>query len=242
VARARDESGFGMLELLIAMVILNIGLFALIGVFNASTVALRRAGDVSAATVVADKQMELYRSLQSCAIWLDQWLFPAAGSQYALDTFSYNGTASYAPAQIPYWSTVTSPDQQYWVTDGMDANNFNNNQMDLNSCAYKTMTTSQPLPLTSINGSAANINSLGTITPMSNATSSTVKPVQPIAGPNGVSYTVDTYIVLVQPPIVVLPTLRGEWAKQVTITVLDPRDATHVLARETSVFDPTASP
>jgi type II secretory pathway pseudopilin PulG len=225
-----------MLELLIAMAILNIGAFALVGVFNASGVALRRAGDASAATVVADKQMELYRSLQNCAIWLDQWLFPASTSQYALDTKSYNGTAAYTP-QIPYWSAATSADGQYWVTDGMDGsdNNGTFTQANLLSCAYKTMsTTVSPWPLTSTTGSAANIDSLGSITPMSNATTSTVKPVQSIVGPNGVSYTVYTYIVLIKPT-------GGEWAKQVTIVVYDPRLSTHALARETTVFDPSVA-
>jgi type II secretory pathway pseudopilin PulG len=224
-----------MLELLIAMAILNIGAFALVGVFNASGVAMRRAGDTAAATVVADKQMELYRSLQNCAIWLDQWIMPAAGSQYALDTRSYNGTAAFTP-QIPYWNAATAADGQYWVTDGMDGTDSNGTftQANLGSCAYKTMTTSQTLPLTSTNGSTANIDSLGTITPMSSSTSSTVKPVQSIVGPNGVSYTVYTYIVLVKPT-------GGEWTKQVTITVYDPRISTKVIARETSVFDPTVA-
>jgi type II secretory pathway pseudopilin PulG len=237
VARLRDQSGFGMLELLIAMVILNIGVFALVGVFNASAVAIRRAGDTSAATAVADKQMELYRGIENCAIWLDQWLMPASGSTYALDQRSYNGTASYTP-QIPYWSAATAADQQYWVTDGMDsATTFQFNgatQTNLASCAYKTMTTSQTLPLTATNGSSANIDSLGTITPMSTAATSTVKPIQTITGPDGVGYTVYTYIVLVQ-------STGGEWAKQVTIVVYDPRDTTHTLARETSIFDWTVS-
>jgi type II secretory pathway pseudopilin PulG len=226
-----------MLELLIAMVILNIGVFALVGVFNSSTVAIRRAGDKAAATAVADKQMEQYRSLQNCAIWLDQWLMPASGSQYALDQRSYNGTSAYTP-QIPYWSTVTAPNLQYWVTDGMDsASSFQFNgttQTNLASCAYKTMTTAQALPLTSTNGSAANIDSLGTITPMSTAATSTVKPVQTISGPDGIKYPVYTYIVLVQPT-------GGEWTKKVTIVVYDPRDSTLVLARQVSTFDWTAS-
>jgi type II secretory pathway pseudopilin PulG len=233
VGRARSESGFGMLELLIAMAILNIGAFALVGVFNASGVAMRRAGDAASGTVVADKQMELYRSLQNCAIWLDQWIMPAAGSQYALDTKSYNGTAAFTP-QIPYWNAAGAANNQYWVTDGMDGGGASFTQGNLASCAYKTMTTGQTLPLTSTNGSTANIDSLGTITPMSNSTSSTVKPVQSIVGPNGVSFTVYTYIVLVKPS-------GGEWTKQVTITVYDPRVSTKIIARETSVFDPTVS-
>ena len=65
--------------------------------------------------------------------------------------------------------------------------------------------------------------------------SSAVKPVQVIAGPDGTSYTVDTYIVLVQPT-------AGEWTKQVTVAVYDPHNSSRVLAREVSTFDPTVAP
>src|SRR3954462_14340540 len=94
-ARLRHEGGFGMLELLIAMVVMNVGLFALVGAFNASTVTLRRASFVGAATAVGDKQMEIYRSPKNCAIWLDPTTFPAANvtSAYKSDTTSYLGLA-----------------------------------------------------------------------------------------------------------------------------------------------------
>ncbi|HEV7133356.1 MAG TPA: type II secretion system protein [Gaiellaceae bacterium] len=238
MARLRNESGFGMLELLIAMVVLNVGLFALVGTFNASTVAIKRAGDRSAATAVADKQMEIYRGLGNCAIWLDQWLMPAVGSQYALDTTSYNGSASSSP-KISYWSTGTAADSQYWATDGMDSSNFLS-QINLASCAWKAQGAANQLtlPLTATQGAnnaTTGIDSLGLVTPYSSATISAVKPVQTIIGPNGLNYTVYTYIVLVQPT-------SGEYAKQVTVVVYDPRNSTHVLARETSVFDPTTSP
>jgi type II secretory pathway pseudopilin PulG len=76
VDRFRDESGFGLLELLVALVLLNVGLFAVLGAFNGATVAISRAGTISSATAVADKQMEIYRGLQNCAVWLDPASFP----------------------------------------------------------------------------------------------------------------------------------------------------------------------
>src|SRR3982751_1210269 len=97
MARMRHQAGFGMLELLIALVVLNVGLFALVGAFNASTVSINRARGASAAVAVADKQMEVYRGMTNCAIWLDEYLIPAAGSTYALDTAAFNGTASFNP-------------------------------------------------------------------------------------------------------------------------------------------------
>jgi Tfp pilus assembly protein PilV len=114
VARSwRDESGFGMLELLIAIVVLNIGLFALIGAFNASTIVVQRAGSVSSAATLADTQMELYRSLPNCQIYLDPTTFPVkdSGSAYQADTFAYApGATFFDKSQLPLdpaaaWST-----------------------------------------------------------------------------------------------------------------------------------------
>lgn len=229
MTRVREESGFGMLELLLAMLVLNIGIFALVGAFNAGTVAVSRSRYIASATAVADKQMEVYRSLENCAIWLDQWQMPASNSTYALDTYDYNGTSAFSP-QVPYWDSGSSADTQYWVTDGMDINNAFG-QDSLTSCAYISQSAQQTLPLTSTEGSPANIDSLGMVTPPSTA----VKPVQTIAGPDGTSYTVDTYIVLVQPT-------AGEWTKQVTVVVYDPHNSSRVLAREVSIFDPTLAP
>ncbi len=229
MTRVREEGGFGLLELLLAMLVLNIGIFALVGAFNAGTVAVSRAGYISSATAVADKQMEVYRSLENCAIWLDEWLLPASDSAYAQDAYDYDGTSAFSP-QIPYWNSGSSADAQYWVTDGMDINNAFG-QDSLASCAYISQSTRQTLPLTSTQGSSANIDGLGMVTPPSSA----VKPVQTIAGPDGTSYTVDTYIVLVQPT-------AGEWTKQVTVVVYDPQNASRVLAREVSTFDPTDAP
>src|SRR5438046_6433987 len=61
--RARDESGFGLLELLMAMVMLNVGILAIVAAFSSGNAALARASQVSTATALADKQMESYRGL-----------------------------------------------------------------------------------------------------------------------------------------------------------------------------------
>jgi type II secretory pathway pseudopilin PulG len=238
--RMRQEAGFGMLELLIALVILNVGLFALVGVFNASTASIGRARSLSAATAVADKQMELYRGMTNCAIWLDQWLMPASGTAYANDTSSYNGSSGFSP-QIPYWSTGTAANAQYWVTDGMNSSNFLS-QTNLASCAYTSQTVATALPLSSTQGSSANIGSQNYLTPaVSSTTCGTsatqpcpVKPTQTVTGPDGQTYTVYTYVILVQPT-------NGEWTKQVTVVVRDPRNSNRILARESAVFDPTAA-
>jgi type II secretory pathway pseudopilin PulG len=60
---ARETQGFGIVELLIALGVLNIALFAIIGAFNSGMLALRRASQSATASALADKQMELYRAL-----------------------------------------------------------------------------------------------------------------------------------------------------------------------------------
>ena len=61
-ARLRREDGLGLVELMIAMVILTIAILALVGAFSTGFAALNRATTVSSATVVADSQMERFRA------------------------------------------------------------------------------------------------------------------------------------------------------------------------------------
>lgn len=66
-----DEGGFGLVELIIAMTVLNIGLLALVAALNSGALALTRASRLSTAATLADQQMELYRALTYGAIALD---------------------------------------------------------------------------------------------------------------------------------------------------------------------------
>ena len=71
IARLRSEEGFGLIELVISMVMLNVGILAIVTAFNSGAVALKQASEVSSASVLADKQMELYRALKYAEIALD---------------------------------------------------------------------------------------------------------------------------------------------------------------------------
>lgn len=75
-----DERGFGLLELVLAMTILNIALLALVAAFNSGAIALKRASQVSTATVLADRQMELYRALKYSKIGLVSSLVTTANA------------------------------------------------------------------------------------------------------------------------------------------------------------------
>src|SRR3712207_3321193 len=70
-ARLRSESGVGLIELLIALFLLNIGILAIVAVFSSSAVAVGRASRISTAGALADAQLELYRAIPNASIALD---------------------------------------------------------------------------------------------------------------------------------------------------------------------------
>jgi Tfp pilus assembly protein PilV len=84
--RLRREEGFGLIELLMAMVMLNIGILAIVASFNAGAVALRRASHVSTASALADQQMEGYRALRYVQIGLDTSQVSGLDGTYKCDS------------------------------------------------------------------------------------------------------------------------------------------------------------
>jgi Tfp pilus assembly protein PilV len=84
--RLRSEEGFGLIELLMAMVMLNIGILAIVASFNSGAVALRRASHVSTASTLADQQMESYRALLYAQIGLDSGQMSGLDSTYKCDS------------------------------------------------------------------------------------------------------------------------------------------------------------
>jgi type II secretory pathway pseudopilin PulG len=229
VIRLRDESGMGLIELLIAMVVLNVGLFAVVSVFSSATTAMGRAATISSATAVADKQMEIYRSLKNCAIWLDAntspvntTTFPAinSGSAYQADVKSYTDLYASPIAPVAFFDKSLSDPA-------------------MGTLPWATNKTTQVLvvPWNSTIPTFCNPSGL----PPASLTASTTPPltatkaVQTIAGPDGVQYPVYTYIILTQPSSGAA--YSGSWVKQVTIVVRDPRNTARILARQTSLFD-----
>ena len=80
-----SEAGFGLIELLISMVVLQVALLAIIGAFGAGAAALGRASNTGTAAALADQQMELYRSMTYEPIGLDTAGAPSSG-MYVADT------------------------------------------------------------------------------------------------------------------------------------------------------------
>jgi Tfp pilus assembly protein PilV len=88
IARLRSQEGFGLIELMVSMVMLNIGILAIVAAFNSGALALKHAGEVSTGSVIADKQMELYRALKYTEIALDSTAVSTANADqdYQCDT------------------------------------------------------------------------------------------------------------------------------------------------------------
>jgi Tfp pilus assembly protein PilE len=123
VRLVRRCDGFGLVELLVAMLVLNIGLLALLGAFISGSTAVRRASRTATGSTLADTQMELYRGLTYGAIALDPSTVPSA-APYTTDS-AYNATqvtatCSGVVASNPQCNasrTVTGPDHGSYRVD-----------------------------------------------------------------------------------------------------------------------------
>lgn len=102
--RLRGDDGFGLIELLVALTILTVALLALAAGYDQAFLSLHRAAQKSVAVELADRQMELYRSLPYASIGLDSTRTAAVGDA-AQPTYD----ALYATDPILAGDTVTDP-------------------------------------------------------------------------------------------------------------------------------------
>jgi Tfp pilus assembly protein PilE len=102
-ARLRSEQGFGLIELLMAMVMLNVGILAVVAAYNSGIVALHRASRISTASALADAQMELYRALTYDTIGLDGTALSSVDNTYLCDSALGSGCPNSAASE----TTVT---------------------------------------------------------------------------------------------------------------------------------------
>jgi Tfp pilus assembly protein PilV len=85
-ARLRSQGGFGLVELLMAMTMLNIGILAVVAAYQTGMFALHRASKISTASALADQQMELYRAITYSAIALDSSSLASVDDTYKCDS------------------------------------------------------------------------------------------------------------------------------------------------------------
>jgi Tfp pilus assembly protein PilV len=116
-SRACGQDGFGLIELLIAMVMLNVGILAIVAAFNSGIVSLARTSHIGTATSLADQQMELYRSQTYSCIYLSSGTIPGSG------LYVTAGTAEgfYSASQITTPQGAGSPTCSAPDTNATDA-------------------------------------------------------------------------------------------------------------------------
>jgi type II secretory pathway pseudopilin PulG len=218
-ARAAEEDGFGLIELLFAMVMLNIGILTLVAAFQTGAVALARSSSVSNGSAVADKVMEVYRSLKSCQVYLSA---PVGGGGDTGTPAVPNGI----PKSTSAWYTQYSGDTGAYGGPTISMFNYNGTTPQwVTNPAGSTSYTGIPSPCTAPTG-------------LPSGSPDPTKAVQYVTGPDGQSYPVFTYIVVVQPSGA---TWTAGYVKQVTVAVYNPRATTKLLSRETSYFDPNVT-
>lgn len=197
------------------MVMLNVGILALVATFQSGALAIGRSAYASNASAVADKTMEVYRALENKAIYLSA---PSGGGS---DVAGYpngipNSTSSWyskyqsdtaAYGGVAYYNyTSPSTNSPLWVTNSTTGTGY------------------VPIPASS-----------STVLP-SGLVPDPTKAVQLVVGPDGQSYPVFIYIIMVK------PNGSSGYVKQVTVVVRDPRNSTNILARQSSLFDPNVAP
>src|SRR6266536_1972153 len=85
-ARVREQAGFGLIELLIAMTVMVIAITAIVAAFSSGLVALSRASRASTAATLADKQMEAFRVIPYSKVALNKTLVDGADAAYTGDS------------------------------------------------------------------------------------------------------------------------------------------------------------
>jgi Tfp pilus assembly protein PilV len=113
-ARMRNEDGIGLIELLIALLVLNIGIFATLGAFTSAASFLKRSSRVSTAAAIADQEIEALHNLkysQILSVSQTPFTWPSApdGGQYTVQVSLASGQVTGGSANLEQATvTVTS--------------------------------------------------------------------------------------------------------------------------------------
>ena len=123
----KDEAGLGLIELVIAIAIINVAIMAMFAMFQAGALSVLRASRTSNGAVVAEKQAELYRAMLYKDIQLNDGLVTTAASD-SLHTADADWVSSSAqvksstctntlPECMPIQAAVTGADGRAYQVD-----------------------------------------------------------------------------------------------------------------------------
>src|SRR5688500_6769155 len=91
--RARSEGGFGLVELLVAMVVLSVAVMSLVAALSSSYLSVVRASRIATSSAIASAQMERYRAVKYADIQLSSSSVGGADATYTGDP-AYTGVSS----------------------------------------------------------------------------------------------------------------------------------------------------
>jgi prepilin-type N-terminal cleavage/methylation domain-containing protein len=226
--RLRSDDGFSLVELIIAMMILNIGLAALLSALVSSATTLRRASRTATASALADAQVELYRALTYSAIALDSSAAGATDSTYTSDaaiSVTSNITTT-TGCTTTLSSAVTASSSAQAATPGSMSTIAPGSQLTLDrgtaSAETFNVTTTTPTTFSAV---FTKSHSAGAVVLLPQCT-----PSRTVTGPDHGSYRIDTYITAHTPP-------TGRAGKLVTVVVRDGAGPSTTLVRQSTAFD-----
>jgi prepilin-type N-terminal cleavage/methylation domain-containing protein len=120
IARLREQDGFTLIELTIAMAVLTLGILSLVAAYSSGYMAMKRATRVSSAQMLADSQMERFRALSYGSIALNT----GCGATCAEDA-TYTADAAYSStAQITGCGTTDQTCLPSQTKTGPDGNSY----------------------------------------------------------------------------------------------------------------------
>jgi prepilin-type N-terminal cleavage/methylation domain-containing protein len=241
-ARSRGEAGFGMVELLCAMVVLAVGVLAVFGMFQSSLVQIKRAANISTAAALADSEMEKFRAGLFTTIGLDDAQVATADATYKGDGAYRADTApatTLAAAIASSDSTITVASANGFPAQAPFRIKIGDEVLQVDSGAGTTTWTvvrardgtsgaAHNAGVAVVQKQRAHVVTCGT------APCTSVTPTRTVTGADGKSYRVDTYVTWTTPENTSGTTGRN--VKLVTLVVRDP-STLRAYARVSSTFD-----
>src|SRR5207244_10816703 len=107
LARLRDESGMGLVELTIAMFVLTFALLALAAGYDSAAISVHNADKKTVAAKLAASQIELYQTLKVSSIGLDQT---------TLTNVQTSGSGSYDSVYVSDEASLTPTGTDHTIT------------------------------------------------------------------------------------------------------------------------------
>lgn len=251
--RARNEGGFGMIELLAAMTVMLIGIFAVFAVFQAGIVQIRRASTITTASAIADSEIEKVRAIKYDSIGLantnvDAVAAGSYGSTYTGQTYYKTDTAAtttLTSAMDSSQSTLSVASGTGFPSTGPFIVKIDSELILVSSRAATpwTVQTSNPggrayLGTTAAahaNGATVSWVQRVNVAACGTAPCTSAVATKTVTGADGRSYIVDTYVTWKQ--IASSGATTGRLTKLVSIVVRGGSSPYPVYARVSSTFD-----